>query len=90
MQATGIIRRMDDLGRIVIPKEIRRFVGMKEGGAYEIFVSDGSLVLKPYDCRISNELNALVVKAGSCGAYSYETIKELNKIAEKLSKEEEN
>ena len=90
MQATGIIRRMDDLGRVVIPKEIRRLVGMGEGDAYEIFVSNDTLVLKPYHYNISSDLNAIIAKAGACGAYSYEIIKELQKIADKLSKEEEN
>ena len=37
MRATGIIRRVDDLGRVVIPKEIRRTLGIKEGEAMEIF-----------------------------------------------------
>ena len=38
MKATGIIRRIDDLGRVVIPKEIRRSAGLIEGDALEIFV----------------------------------------------------
>jgi len=38
MRETGIIRRVDDLGRVVIPKEIRRTLGIKEGEPLEIFV----------------------------------------------------
>lgn len=38
MKATGIIRRIDDLGRVVIPKEIRRAVGIHEGEPLEIFI----------------------------------------------------
>lgn len=38
MKATGIIRRIDDLGRVVIPREIRRSMGIHEGDALEIFV----------------------------------------------------
>jgi AbrB family looped-hinge helix DNA binding protein len=38
MRATGILRRMDDLGRVVIPKEIRRMIKLKEGDAFEIYV----------------------------------------------------
>lgn len=38
MRATGIVRRVDDLGRIVIPKEIRRSMGIKEGEPLEIFL----------------------------------------------------
>ena len=38
MKATGIVRRIDDLGRIVIPKEIRRNIGLREGEALKIFL----------------------------------------------------
>lgn len=48
MNATGIIRRVDDLGRIVLPKEVRRKVGISEGTPMEIFTSDEGIVLKKY------------------------------------------
>lgn len=48
MRATGIIRRVDDLGRVVIPKEIRRIVRIREGDPLEIFVEDGGVLFKPY------------------------------------------
>lgn len=48
MQATGIIRRIDDLGRIVIPKEIRRNLGIREGEPLEISVHEGCVCLKKY------------------------------------------
>lgn len=49
MKATGIVRRMDDLGRVVIPKEVRRTVRIKEGDPLEIFVTqDGEVVFKKY------------------------------------------
>ena len=49
MKATGIVRRIDDLGRIVIPKEIRKYLKLREGDALEIFISkDNELVFKPY------------------------------------------
>lgn len=49
MKATGIIRRIDDLGRIVIPKEIRRQASVHEGEPMEIFLEeDKSIILKPY------------------------------------------
>jgi AbrB family looped-hinge helix DNA binding protein len=41
MRATGIIRRVDDLGRIVIPKEVRRTMKIREGEAMEIFTDAG-------------------------------------------------
>lgn len=45
MKATGIVRRIDDLGRIVIPKEIRRNLGIREGDPLEIFVDNGGVCL---------------------------------------------
>ena len=49
MKATGIVRRIDDLGRIVVPKEIRRTMRIREGDPLEIYVNDeGSIMLKKY------------------------------------------
>lgn len=49
MKATGIVRRIDDLGRIVIPKEIRRTMRIREGDPMEIFTSrEGEILLKKY------------------------------------------
>lgn len=48
MKATGIIRRIDDLGRVVIPKEIRRSLKIREGEALEIYTIDGGVVFKKY------------------------------------------
>ena len=49
MKATGIVRRIDDLGRAVIPKEIRRVFRIREGDALEIFTSrDGEVIFKKY------------------------------------------
>ncbi|MEG1562510.1 MAG: AbrB/MazE/SpoVT family DNA-binding domain-containing protein [Bacteroides sp.] len=49
MKATGIVRHVDDLGRIVIPKEIRRKLQIHDGNAMEIFVTDGGVLFKKYD-----------------------------------------
>ncbi len=49
MKATGIVRRIDDLGRIVIPKEIRRTMRIHEGDPLEIFTeSNGTVIFKKY------------------------------------------
>lgn len=49
MKATGIVRRIDDLGRIVIPKEIRRTLRIREGDPLEIFTGrEGEVILKKY------------------------------------------
>lgn len=49
MKATSIVRRVDDLGRIVIPKEIRRSVGIREGEALEIFIEEGRVIFEKYE-----------------------------------------
>ena len=49
MKATGIVRRIDDLGRVVIPKEIRRTMRIREGEPLEIYTSsDGEVIFKKY------------------------------------------
>lgn len=49
MKATGIVRRIDDLGRVVIPKEIRRTLRIREGDPLEIFTErDGGIMLRKY------------------------------------------
>ena len=49
MKATGVVRRIDDLGRVVIPKEIRRVHRIKEGDPLEIFTDkEGEIILKKY------------------------------------------
>lgn len=48
MRPTGIIRRVDDLGRVVIPKEIRRTLGIKEGEPLEIYTNEDTVCFKKY------------------------------------------
>lgn len=49
MRATGIVRRIDDLGRVVIPKEIRRQMKIKEGDPLEIFIDGKMICFQPYN-----------------------------------------
>lgn len=49
MKATGIVRRIDDLGRVVIPKEIRRTMRIREGDPLEIYTDrEGEVIFKKY------------------------------------------
>ena len=57
MKSTGIIRRIDDLGRIVIPKEIRKNLRIKEGDNLEIYVQNEEIILKKYS--MMNKINDL-------------------------------
>ena len=64
MKATGIVRRIDDLGRVVIPKEIRKTLRIKEGTPLEIFTDrEGQIILKKY-----SPIGAEYVCCGICGS----------------------
>lgn len=58
MKATGIVRRIDELGRVVIPKEIRRTQGLANGAPLEIFVDNGGIIFRPYQTDVTKK-NAL-------------------------------
>ena len=62
MKATGIIRRIDDLGRIVIPKEIRRHFGIKEGDALELYTTEDGICFVPYlyDVNLRDKIKRIV------------------------------
>ncbi|MFT4107303.1 MAG: stage V sporulation protein T [Lacrimispora sp.] len=61
MKATGIVRRIDDLGRVVIPKEIRRTLRLREGTPLEIFTDrEGEIILKKYSPMV--ELTSFAVQ----------------------------
>lgn len=50
MKATGIVRNVDSVGRLVLPSELREKFGIKEsGGALEVYVDDDSIILKKYE-----------------------------------------
>lgn len=77
MKATGIVRRIDDLGRVVIPKEIRRSLGIREGDPLEIYTDNGACVLKRYAPigQITEQLTLMysTLKASgiNCAIYDY-------------------
>lgn len=72
MKATGIVRRIDDLGRVVIPKEIRRTMRIREGDPLEIYTSnDGEVIFKKYSAINEMSQNAtqvaeIMVKLAGC------------------------
>jgi len=53
MKATGIVRRVDDLGRLVIPKELRRAYQIEENDPVEIFTDNDSIILRKYEPAVS-------------------------------------
>lgn len=69
MKATGIVRRIDDLGRVVIPKEIRRTLRLREGTPLEIFTDrEGEIILKKYSPMV--ELTAFAAQYAESMAQS--------------------
>lgn len=60
MKSTGIVRRIDELGRIVVPKELRKTFGIKEKDPIEIFVDEERIILKKYTndmaCLLTGEI----------------------------------
>ena len=75
MKATGIVRRIDDLGRVVIPKEIRRTMRIREGDPLEIYTdSEGEVIFKIFpDWRAVVDNGAVCggsfERNGACGYY---------------------
>lgn len=62
MKSTGIVRRIDDLGRVVIPKEVRKTMHLKEGDPLELYLDGTTLCLRKYNTTelFSEALNDLV------------------------------
>lgn len=59
MKATGIIRRADDLGRIVLPKELRQTMGIRTGDPMEIYTDTDSIIMRKYapGCAFCGSVN---------------------------------
>lgn len=61
MKSTGIVRKVDELGRVVIPIELRRTLGIGEKDSLEIYVDDDRIILKKYKpnmtCQITGEVS---------------------------------
>ena len=94
MKATGIIRRIDDLGRVVIPKEIRRTAGIREGEPLEIFLDGRDTVcFRKYEINLCDEIDHLRDQIKTyCDDLTYDTltrIETLLKEVQELIKSEE-
>ena len=76
MKATGIVRRIDDLGRIVIPKEIRRTLHIHEGDAMEIYTdNEGSVTFKKYQHNAAEDILNLAADVDVLEDFSVENRK---------------
>lgn len=85
MNGTGIIRRIDDLGRIVIPKEVRRAMRVAEGDPLEIILTDEGIFLRRYDetrpiMQVVQELHTLITDSNGFN-HKKDVLEKLNEIA---------
>jgi len=62
VKSTGIVRKIDGLGRIVIPKELRKRMGLDEGTAMDIFVEEGRIIFEKYEpgCIFCGEMEGTI------------------------------
>ena len=96
MRATGIVRRVDDLGRVVIPKEIRRSMGIREGEPMEIYLENDAIMFRRYSYKLTAEVARVAeLVEQNCNADS-ETLRlltdkflEISKILKESEEEEE-
>ena len=81
MKSTGIVRKVDELGRIVLPIELRRNLDINEKDALEIFVDDDKVVLKKYEPTdiFTGSMDDLIDYKGK--KVSKQSIREMAKIA---------
>ena len=94
MKNTGIIRRIDDLGRILIPKEIRRRLRLVDGDPIEFFLEEDMICLKKYnpegDIRIRlSELDAVIQEEEDLDPYKKGELRRMIRDMEKVLKEEQ-
>lgn len=97
MKTTGMSRRIDDVGRIVIPREIRKTLGIKSGDLIEIFTHNKEIVLRKYDVpgglaelveRLSSEFSSVRHDLdGETADQMYGHIKALQDLAKRIGKE---
>ncbi|MET3291293.1 AbrB/MazE/SpoVT family DNA-binding domain-containing protein [Brevibacillus fluminis] len=80
LKSTGIVRKVDELGRVVIPIELRRTLGIAEKDALEIFVDGERIILKKYEpaCIFSGNAEDLVYYKGKM--ISKECVRELAEL----------
>lgn len=88
MKATGIVRRIDDLGRVVIPKEIRRSMGIREGDPLELFMDGDGVCFVPYRSTLAQKIKDIGEELEDMTFENkrrvHELIKELTAIAENV------
>ncbi len=85
MSSTGVVRKIDQLGRIVIPKEVRDVLELKEKSSLEVYTSEDSIILKKYNpgCIFCGDIEN--VKRIKKNLVCNQCIKELSSISQSLA-----
>lgn len=93
MKATGIVRRIDDLGRIVIPKEIRKTMHVREGDPLELYICENGIMFRKYKQEVAEDLLRLANDADALDDFPEENkdaarllLTEIAEAAKKLEK----
>ena len=83
-KCTGIVRRIDDIGRIVIPKEVRRALRIKERDAFVISVTENGVLFEKYDAnaKITGSLEKIINDFGD--EMTEEEIKDIRKVIKSI------
>lgn len=78
MKPVGIVRQIDGLGRVVIPKELRRILDVSEGDSFELFIEDNTIIMRKYQpaCIICGNAKNIVTFKGR--NFCPECIKEMS------------
>ena len=86
MKATGIIRRVDDLGRVVIPKDIRRTIGIREGEPLEIFIEgEDTVCFRRYKNNLNDAIEHLRDQIeNGCDDLTYGTLMRIDALLEEV------
>ena len=81
MKSTGIVRKVDELGRIVLPSELRSTMSIKEKDPLEIFIEDSRIILRKYEpsCIFTGIMDGLIEYKGK--KVSVRAIKEMTSLA---------
>ena len=85
--STGIIRHLDDLGRIVIPRDIRRSIGISDGDPLEIGIKDGKITLAKYQPEVPTPSALMREASAKLAGIDNAKSERLYKIAEELEKD---
>ena len=85
MKATGIVCKIDDLGLVVIPREVRKSLGIKEGDLLDIFIDNGGVCFVPCKDTLVDEVNVLGEKLYNLLKDDYSNQQKIKTLMQQIS-----